>query len=131
MKKVILIIGIAMISFLSNAQKIAKIESGGKLKICTLDNSNYAKNCTTVESYGVVVGSIGNSKIAILYETGKLKVCSVDDSNYTKNCTTVESAGVSNVQLSGDQRIIITYESGKKKACDIDNSNYSKNCSTL
>lgn len=128
----LMVIATMLLSFgMANAQKVTNVESGGRLKICTLSGSNYSENCKTVESSGVALASIGATKVAILYKTGKLKVCSVSNSNYTEKCTTAESSGVSNVQMSGDSRIIITYDDGKKKACSISSNNYKESCKTI
>jgi len=113
-----------------NAQKVANIESGGKLVICNITSGNQTENCHTVESSGVTVANIGKDKVAYICN-GRVIVCNIVSGNQTETCHTIEYSGVSNVLLVGDSKVIITYDSGKKVACGLDNSNVPTNCSTL
>jgi hypothetical protein len=127
-KKNILILMTLFFSTVVNAQKITKIENGGKLIICDMGNNNYTTNCNTVISNGVAVASIGNNKLAILYSSGKLALYNIDRNNYLSNERILESSGVSGVQMNGEQKIIITYSNNKKTVCDLDKNNYKSNC---
>jgi hypothetical protein len=127
-----IIIAILLLTFgIANAQKVASVESGGKLQICNLSSSNNISACRTIETSGIIAASISNNKIAIVNTSGNMQICSITSYNGTSNCRTIETSGVSNVKMPIDQRIIITYTNGKKSACSVTSYNSTSNCRTL
>ena len=111
MKKIILITSTLFIGGFVNAQKITKIENGGRLTICDIGSNNYTTNCNTVVSSGVTGASIGKTKVAVLYNTGQLTVYNLDRNNYLSSGNTLVSSGVLGVQMNNDQKIIIDRKS--------------------
>ena len=106
MKKIILITSTLFIGGFVNAQKITKIENGGRLTICDIGSNNYTTNCNTVVSSRVTGASIGKNKVAVLYNTGQLTVYNLDRNNYLSSGNTLVSSGVLGVQMNNDEKII-------------------------